>query len=313
MKSILQPLSWQSLAGLSLLCVLNLNRMLRSNPLLLGLLALIWGSSFILIKKGLIGLAPAQLAAIRILSASLLLVVLGGRQLKHIRKAQWPYVALSAFLGTFFPAFLFAWAETGIDSGLTSLLNALTPLQTLWTGALLFGFGMQRKQGVGLLLGLAGTALLVFRPDQHLGAQGWLFPLAVVLATLLYGMNINVIKRHLSDCAPLALGVGNFVVMVVPAVCILCFLPGAMHWEASQTQTAVAYVALLGVLGTGIANLLYFRLIQQTSPLYASWVTYLIPIVALGWGLSDGEQLYPQQGIGALLVLGGIAWSQYKR
>lgn len=287
--------------------------MLRSNPILLGLLALIWGSSFILIKKGLVGLEPAQLAAVRIMSASLFLFAVGGKQLKSIRPAQWPYVALSAFLGTFFPAFLFAWAETGIDSGLTSMLNALTPLQTLWTGAVFFGFAMQRKQGLGLLLGMAGTALLVYRPDHSLGAQGWMYPLAVLLATLFYGMNINVIKRHLSDCAPLALGVGNFAVMILPAALMLWLSPGHVQWQASSTQTAVAYVALLGVLGTGTANLLYFRLIQQTSPMYAAWVTYLIPLVALAWGLSDGEPLYPLQGLGALFVLGGIAWSQRSR
>lgn len=259
------------------------------------------------------GLEPAQLAAVRIMSASLFLFAVGGRQLKSIRPAQWPYVALSAFLGTFFPAFLFAWAETGIDSGLTSMLNALTPLQTLWTGAVFFGFAMQRKQGLGLLLGMAGTALLVYRPEHSLGAQGWMYPMAVLLATLFYGMNINVIKRHLSDCAPLALGVGNFAVMILPAVLMLWLSPGHVQWQAPATQTAVAYVALLGVLGTGTANLLYFRLIQQTSPMYAAWVTYLIPLVALAWGLSDGEPLYPLQGLGALFVLGGIAWSQRSR
>lgn len=278
----------------------------------LTVLALIWGSSFILIKKGLLGLSAIQVGSLRIIFAAFFLLLIGFKSLKLIPKLKWKYIAITAMFGTFFPAFLFAIAQTELDSSVTSILNSLTPLNTLAIGALFFGIGFQRKQLWGVLIGLLGSLLLVYNGALNNPEQNYFYALVVILASFCYATNVNLIKRHLSDLSPVSITTGNFVVLLIPAILILIFsgFPEQIHIE--KTQKAVCFILILGVLGTGIANILFFKLIQIASPVFAASVTYLIPVVAFFWGLLDNEILTPVQFFGAFIILIGVYLSARK-
>ncbi|MEN9908221.1 MAG: hypothetical protein RLZZ540_1370 [Bacteroidota bacterium] len=278
----------------------------------LMVLALIWGSSFILIKKGLLGLSAIQLGSLRIIFASFFLLIIGFKSLKLIPKVKWKYIAITALFGTFFPAFLFALAQTELDSSVTSILNSLTPLNTLSIGALFFGIGFQRKQLLGVLIGLLGSLLLVYNGALNNPDQNYYYALLIILASFCYATNVNLIKRYLFDLSPVSITTGNFVVLLIPAILILVFsgFPEQIHLE--KTQKSVCFILILGVLGTGIANILFFKLIQIASPVFAASVTYLIPVVAFFWGLLDNEILTPIQFFGAFIILIGVYLSARK-
>src|SRR5690606_22231060 len=139
-----------------------------------------------------------------------------------------------------------------------------------------------------------------------------LYALFVVVATVCYALNVNLIKKYLSDLSPLSISVGNFSVMLIPAIIILFCSGFSDVVMKPEAQKAMIYIAILGVVGTGIANIVFFRLIQMSSPVFASSVTYLIPVVACIWGLLDNESLSLAQGFGALIILIGVYFSARK-
>ncbi len=274
--------------------------------ILLGLLALIWGSSFILIKKGLIGLTPFQLGSLRIIFCAVFLLVIGFKSLTEIPLHKWKYVAVTSLFGTFIPAYLFAIAETKVSSSICSILNSLTPLSTLLFGATLFGLDFKRSQLFGIIIGLVGTAILIFTGAENNTTENYFYTVFVIIATMCYATNVNLIKKYLSDVKPLSITTGNFLVMLLPALLILFFTDFSSKVHVESTQHAMIFVAILGIVGTGIANISFYKLIQISSPVFASSVTYLIPIVALGWGIFDDERLTIFQIFGAAVVMVGI-------
>ena len=279
---------------------------------LLLLLALIWGSSFILIKKGLVGLTPFQLGSLRMIFAAVFLLAIGFRTLPKIPLGKWKFMALTALLGIFIPAYLFAIAETKIGSSITGVLNSLTPLNSLILGGLLFGLNFKRTQIIGVGVGLVGSLLLVFTGNETQAGTNYWYILMVFIATLCYGLNVNIIKKYLSDMNSLTIATGNSATMIVPAFIILCCTGFFDVVHISQVRHSVLFIMVLGVFGTGIANLLFFRLIQISSTVFATSVTYLIPIVAFFWGLLDNEMLTPMQFFGACIILVGI-WLSGKK
>lgn len=274
--------------------------------ILLALLALIWGSSFILIKKGLVGLSPFQLGSLRIIFCAIFLLVIGFKSLAEIPLHKWKYVAVTSLFGTFIPAYLFAIAETKVSSSICSILNSLTPLSTLLLGATFFGLDFKRSQFLGIIIGLIGTAILIFAGVENNTTENYFYTLFVIVATMCYATNVNLIKKYLSDVKPLSITTGNFMVMLLPAVMILFLTDFSAKINIASTQNAMIFVAILGVVGTGIANVSFYKLIQISSPVFASSVTYLIPIVALGWGIFDNERLSLFQVFGAVIVMVGI-------
>ena len=275
-------------------------------------LSVIWGSSFILIKKGLVGLTAIQLGSLRILFAAIFLLIIGFKSLSKIPKEKWKYIALTSLLGTFIPAYLFAIAETEIDSSITAILNSLTPLNTLVFGALVFGIGFQKRQAWGVFIGLLGSLLLVFNGAINHPGQNYYYAILVIIASICYALNVNLIKRYLSDLSPLSISTGNFAVLFLPALFILFFSGFSIVIHIEKVQHAVFFIMVLGVVGTGIANIIFFRIIQMSSPVFATSVTYLIPIVAFFWGLLDNEMLTPIQGLGAFIILIGVYLSAKK-
>ena len=276
-------------------------------------LSLIWGSSFILIKEGLIGLTALQLGSLRILFAAVFLLIIGFKSLSGIPKNKWKFIALTSLFGTFTPAYLFAIAETEIDSSITAVLNALTPLNTLILGALFFGISFQKRQIWGVFVGLIGSILLVLNGAMNNPGHNYYYAILVIIATICYAINVNLIKRFLSDLSPLSITTGNFVVLLLPAFLILFFSGFFEVVHIVKVQHSVLFIMILGVVGTGIANVLFFKLIQMSSPVFATSVTYLIPIVAFFWGLLDNEMLTPIQFLGAFIILIGVYLSAKKQ
>ena len=280
--------------------------------IILIVLALIWGSSFILIKKGLVSLSPFQLGSLRIVFCALFLLVIGFKSLSDIPLHKWKFIALTSLFGTFIPAYLFAIAQTQISSSVSSILNSLTPLNTLILGALVFGLDFKRTQIIGVLVGFAGTMLLILNGAAHHPNQNYWYTILVLIASMCYATNVNLIKRYLSDLKPLTITTGNFLVMLLPALGILFFTDFTSKMYLASAKEAMIYIAVLGIIGTGIANVLFYKLIQISSPVFATSVTYLIPVVAFFWGLLDNEMLTPVQFVGAFVVLVGVYLSSKK-
>lgn len=278
----------------------------------LMVLALVWGSSFILIKKGLIGLTALQLGSLRIIFAAVFLLLIGFKSLSKIPVRKWKYIALTSLFGTFIPAYLFAIAQTEIDSSVSSILNSLTPLNTLILGALVFGLQFKRNQIFGILIGLIGSTLLILNGAIHHPEQNYYYAILVLIASICYAVNVNLIKKYLHDLSPLSITTGNFMVLFFPASLILFFSGFFEVVHDIKVQEAVLFIMVLGVVGTGIANILFFKLIQMSSPVFATSVTYLIPVVAFCWGLLDNEMLTPVQFFGAFIVLIGVYLSAKK-
>ena len=278
----------------------------------LTILSLVWGSSFILIKKGLVGLNPLQLGSLRIIFAAIFLLLIGFKSLSKIPTTKWKYIALTSMFGTFLPAYLFAIAQTEIDSSVSSILNSLTPLNTLVFGALVFGLQFKRNQVFGILIGLAGSGLLVLNGAANHPEQNYYYAVLVLIASICYALNVNLIKRHLHDLSPLSITTGNFTVLFIPAFLVLFFSGFFDVVQEVKVQESVLFIMILGIVGTGIANILFFKLIQMSSPVFATSVTYLIPVVAFGWGLLDNEILTNVQFFGAFIILIGVYLSAKK-
>lgn len=275
-------------------------------------LALVWGSSFILIKKGLIGLTALQLGSLRIIFAAVFLVLIGFKSLSKIPAHKWKYIALTSLFGTFIPAYLFAIAQTEIDSSVSSILNSLTPLNTLILGALVFGLQFKRNQIFGILIGLLGSSLLILNGAMHHPEQNYYYAILVLIASICYAVNVNLIKKYLHDLSPLSITTGNFMVLFFPAFIILFFSGFFEIVHDVKVQESIMFIMILGVVGTGIANILFFKLIQMSSPVFATSVTYLIPVVAFCWGLLDNEMLTSVQFFGAFIILIGVYLSSKK-
>ncbi len=284
----------------------------KTKWLLLIILSVIWGSSFILIKRGLIGLNPLQVGSLRIVSAGLFLLIIGFRTLPKIPQHQWKYIAITSLFGTFIPAFLFSIAQTQISSSVSSILNSLTPLNTLVLGVLLFGLNFERKQILGVVIGLIGSSILILNGAAIHPEQNYYYAILIIIASICYATNVNLIKKYLSDLSPLTITTGNFTVMLIPALIILFSSGFADIIHIEKVQSSMFFIMILGVIGTGIANIIFFKLIQISSPVFATSVTYLIPVVAFFWGLLDNESLTLTQFFGAFVILVGVYLSSKK-
>ncbi|WP_412987891.1 DMT family transporter [Pontimicrobium sp. IMCC45349] len=271
-------------------------------------LSLIWGSSFILIKKSLIGLTPYQLGALRVIISGLFIFAVGFNTLKEVAKPQWKWLIISGFLGTFFPAFLFAIAETEIDSGVVSVLNSLVPLNTILLGFAVFKIASTKRQIVGVIIGFVGTSILIGKGAELNPNQNYLYAGFVLLATIMYAFNVNIIKRYLQDVKAITIAAGNFAAIMIPAFVVLLFVDffSTETFNREGFLMSIGYVVILSAFGTALAKVLFNKLVQMATPVFASSVTYLMPVIALIWGLLDGEGFSLSQLLATGLILIGI-------
>jgi len=276
-------------------------------------LSLIWGTSFILIKKALIGLTPTQLGSLRIIFSSIIIFIFAWNTLKLISKKEWKWIIISAFLGSFFPAFLFAFAETEIDSSVASILNSLVPLNTVIIGAIVFKIASSKKQIIGVIVGLIGTYLLIDGGIQLNPDQNYLYAGLVILCSFLYGFNVNIIKKYLNDIPAVTIAAGHFSVIFIPAIIIFSF----SGFNTDQmydpiTLKSIGYVLILSAFGTALAKVLFNKLVQISTAVFASSVTYSLLIVSLFWGILDGELFSFNQLMATVLIVLGVLLSSRK-
>ena len=279
------------------------------SPLIIWLaiigLAFIWGSSFILVKKSLLAYSAMQVGALRIFSATLFFVPFFIQRRKHFLPGQWKYLLIAGLTGNMLPAILFSVAGQHLSSALSGMLNAFTPLFALIIGILFYAQKTNWKQIMGIILGLIGCiGLLVagkgFTLDFNIHA------LWVVLATLLYGINMHIVKTHLSNLHPLTSTSGIFM-MIGPIALSLLALSGffSVPMDEAHVWPLISGIGL-GLLGSAIGMLVFNQIIKWTSAVIASSVTYMIPIVALAWGTLDGESIYLSQITFMIILLLGI-------
>jgi len=278
-------------------------------------LSIIWGSSFILIKKGLVGLSPLQLGALRILFSAIVLLLAGWKSLLHLKKEQWKWIGVTGILGTGIPVFLFAFAETEIDSAIVGILNSGVPLLAFVFGILFFGARFIKQQFFGVILGLAGSGALILIGAQVNEGQNYWYALLVILATGFYAINVNIIKRHLQDVSAIAIAAGNFVFLIIPAAIILFTTDffALPITEDATLQTSIGYILILSIFGTAIAKVMFNKLVQISNPVFASSVTYLMPIISVMWGLLDGETFTVLQFLAAIIIITGVYIGNRKR
>ena len=272
------------------------------------ILSFIWGSSYILIKKSLLGFSPLQLGSLRIIITAFVLFVLGFNSLKKIPKNKWKWILATGYVGSFFPSFLFAFAQTEIDSGVTAILNSLTPLATLVIGLIFFKFLINTKQIAGIFIGLIGSLLLIYQGSSINPQQNFLFVVFILIASIFYAISLNLLKAHLQDVSATGIAVGNFMCILPPAFIILFFTDlKIVDFKVNQdVQNAIFYVVVLSVFGSAFAKILFNKLIQISSPIFASSITYTLPIVAIMWGLVDGETISLGQFFSTGLILIGV-------
>jgi len=280
----------------------------QSKWIYLIILSIIWGSSFILIKKSLIGLTPLQLGALRILVSGFFIFLVGFHKLKTIKKKDWKWLIISGFLGTFFPSFLFAFAETEIDSAVASILNSLVPLNTILLGFAVFKIASTKRQILGVIIGFFGTAILIGKGAQLNPNQNYLYAGLVVISALMYAANVNIIKRYLQNVQAVSIAAGNFAAIMIPALIVLLFTDffSVETLKNPDLKMSLIYVVILSAFGTALAKVMFNKLVQMSTPVFASSVTYVMPIVAVIWGLMDGESFSAIQGLATILILMGV-------
>ncbi|MEN8138107.1 MAG: DMT family transporter [Bacteroidota bacterium] len=270
-------------------------------------LSLIWGSSFILMKRGLESFSPIQVGALRVAIASSTLLIVGFKHLKLINKNNFWHLFFAGLSGNFLPAFLFTIAETELDSGITGILNSLVPIFTVILGIYIFKIKVRTAQVIGILIGLTGTMILILKGAEINTNSNFYYSLFVIAAAVSYAINSNLIKKYLNKEKALAITVSAFSIFLIPSLIILAFTGffGQYRFEAQQNMSML-YIAILAVIGTAMSVAIFNKLIQISSPVFATSVTYLIPIVAIFWAIFDGETLHWIQITGTLIILSGV-------
>lgn len=280
--------------------------------LTLGFLSLVWGSSFILIKKSLGVYAPTQVALLRLGLSGVAFLPIFLSQLKKIDWSRWYFFVAVGLFGSGIPAFLFAYAQMHISSSVAGILNSLTPLFTLFIGIIIFRAKFILSKLFGVLIGLLGAAMLIlFNSDS--GLQGDLgYSLLIVLAAVCYATSTNIVGNKLRDVKSLIVSTFAFASVGVPAFIILISTTDFLHVLTHHPQGLVGlgYVSILALVGTVLATIIFFKLIQDTNPVFASTVAYIMPIVALFWGLFDGESIGLYHILGMGLILTGVYLSR---
>ena len=274
---------------------------------LLVLLSVIWGSSFILIKKSLEHFNPYEVGALRVLIAGIILLPLAILNIRKFPKKNLKWLILAAVTGNFIPMFLFPIAETEVSSSIAGIINSMMPIFVIIVGALLWKFQTTKRQVIGVIISFTGACILAFSGGE--GGEFKLIPiLLLLLATLFYAISTTTVKSKLSDVPAKILSAFVFsFVLILPSVIALVFAGFFNNLQVnSGLWEGLGFVSLLSIFGTGLAMMLNYKLLSVSTPLFASTVTLLMPVVAIIWGLLDGEKLTLMQGFGGVIILTGL-------
>lgn len=279
---------------------------------ILAFLSLIWGTSYVLIKWGLIYFPPVQVASIRLGVSALAFSPILVRELRKIKRQQLPLLLFVGLMGTGLPAFLFPAAQQEVNSSLAGILNSLTPLFTLLLGLLFFNSRFTWSKTLGIVIGLAG-AICLFAFGEQVGLGGkWAYGLLIVLACLCYATSTNLVGFRLEGLSALTISAVSFSLVGIPVLLYL-FLGTDFISTLQQSPEAwkgIGYITVLALFSTVLAGIIFFQLIQWTSPVFGSTVSYLVPVVAMSWGALDGEAISIIHFIGMGLILSGVYLSK---
>lgn len=275
--------------------------------LILLTLSLIWGSSYILIKKGLVVYSSTEVACLRLTISTLCFLPFLLLRWRRVDWSRWPFLLIVGLAGSGIPAFMFALAQTEISSSMAGLLNSLVPLFTLILGVLLFGAKARLVKFLGLLIGLAGAAtLLLFSAKAGMEGNPW-YGLLVIVGCICYAISSNTVGKYLREMNAVYISAASFSLVGLPA---LAYLLRTDFVETLQSAAgaweALGYIALLSIFGTVLASLIFFQLIKRTSPVFASTISYIVPMVAVAWGFADGETIAWPHFLGMGLILSGV-------
>ena len=274
----------------------------------LAILSLIWGSSFILIKKGLVGLNSVQLASLRMIFAASVIYIYSYNSIKKIPKKSWKWIVITAYLGTFFPVYLISYGQTEIESGLASIITTVTPINTLIIGIIFFSLTFSIKQLLGLFIGLVGAVLLLYEASETNLNSNIYFSFFIYLTTVGYAASVNLIKKYLTNIPPEAVTAGIFLSISPPAIIVLYFSDFTdLNFQDPLILKSIFFVLVLGVFGSAIAQTLFNKFVKISSPIFASAVTYTMPVVAIFWALIDGEILSIMQFFATAIILIGVS------
>jgi drug/metabolite transporter (DMT)-like permease len=271
------------------------------------LLATIWGASFIMIKRSVEIFTPVQMAMWRMVLATLVYLPIAAAYWSKIDWKRWKPMLVVAFCGSAIPNFLFAVAQQHVNSSLAGILNALTPLFTVIIGASFFQMQVNWARILGIVVGLSGAVLLVLF-NRGMDTSGNVFFAGLcILATVCYAINANTVGRYLRDQHPAAIASSAFVITGGLFVIGLLYAGGwAAVWQHPNGIKGLGYVFYLAAMGTVGGSILYFWLLQRTSPIFATSVTYLLPVTAIALGFFDGESVSPVELLGTGIILTGL-------
>ena len=274
---------------------------------LLILLSLIWGTSFILMKRGLAVFSPGEVGSIRVTAASIFLLPFALVRLKDLETHHYFKLLASGLMGVFIPAFLFAAAQTRLESSVTGVMNSLTPICTMIIGALVFQQQFKARSIVGIIIGLFGTVLLILsRAGGEIGTFNS-YALLVIIACVLYAVNLNFIKFKIPELNALTItSVSVALIGPLALAYLLGFTDFSSKVSGEPAWWALGYLILLGLMSTALATILFNKLVKISSPIFTSSVTYIIPLVAVMWGLLDGERLATGHFVGMVAIIGGV-------
>lgn len=275
-------------------------------------LSLIWGSSFILIKKGLTGFDYVNAATIRIVSAGIVFLPFGFYHIRKISYKKIPWVVMASLLSMVVPAYLFCFSQQHIQSSVAGMLNALTPMFTFVFSLLFFKKKHHLVQIIGLAVGLIACLLLITSSSRG-GIAVNIFALLVVVSTLCYGLNINIVKYYLAEIPSFRLSAVTVSIAGLLAF-VFVLVPNYREYVVPESNyLPLVSLLTLGLVGTAFAQFLQNKLIDIASPLFASATTYIIPVVAIFWGIRDGEEFTAMHGLGISGILTAVLMMRKER
>ncbi len=271
-------------------------------------LMIIWGSSFILIKKGLTVFSSDEVGALRFVISFIVLLPLAIINLSKIKSHHWKYLVIIGIVGNAVPFFLFAKAQTEIESSIAGILNSLTPLFTLILGISFFWLKTKWYNVLGVFLGFTGAAGLIYVSGGKSFELNFSYAIYIILATICYALSINIIKKYLKDIDAITITAFSFFIIGLPIILYLLIytdFPVQIVTDPNALK-GLGYISILAIFGTVLALIAFNHLIKITSVIFAASVTYMIPIVALSWGIIDGEKFEFIYLFWILIIFAGV-------
>jgi drug/metabolite transporter (DMT)-like permease len=276
-------------------------------------LSVVWGSSFILMKKGLNAFDYMQIGAMRIFFSFVILLPFAIKNLRLITKKNIGVLVTLGLVGNFIPALLFTFAQTEINSSLAGILNGIAPFFVLVIGVIFFGNRPSVWQYIGIFVGFFGAFWLM--TNGSFGSLGHInrYALLIVLATAMYGVSSNLIKFRLQGLNGIQITALSFFFVGPLAGLMLGFTDLKTPMLSPDFWSSLVATLILALFGSVLTLFVYYSLIHRAGPVFASSATYIVPFFALLWGILDGETISSIHVYSLLIILLGVYLSSLRR